>query len=111
MSELTEKQIKARKYYAENAEKIKAQKRDAYNRKVIKPKIVRTRVKTQQKINLAAHVEAPKERALSARERIENYMIEKELSEYSWFKFSVLSKNTSSSSLNNQMKNRDITYE
>ena len=83
MSELTEKQIKARKYYAENAEKIKAQKRSAYKRKVIKPKIVRSRVQSKQKINLAVPVEAPQERTLSARERIENHKIEKELSEYS----------------------------
>ena len=89
MEQLTEKQIKARAYYAENAEKIKQQKRDEYRggNKKIKPtsatkkplniKPISVKPKSDVKPKVVAYVD----RKLSARERIENMKIDMMLSE------------------------------
>ncbi|MFT5852144.1 MAG: hypothetical protein ACI87J_002120 [Colwellia sp.] len=79
MDELTDKQKHARAYYAKNAEKIKAQKREAYNnstgkKTVIKPKIVKARPSSTK----VKSVVKSEERKISVREKIENLKLEQE---------------------------------
>lgn len=82
MDNLTDKQIKARAYYAKNAEKIKAQKREAYKnstgkKMVAKPKVVIAKVNPiSSKEN---SVVSSEERKISIREKIENLKLENEL--------------------------------
>lgn len=91
MINLTEKQRKYREYYAQNAERIKADKRASYNkstkkpRKPSKPKVTLEVKVTKPAIKLVSEPvdDAPyKPRKLSARERIENLKIAKELDCY-----------------------------
>lgn len=104
MEKLTDKQIKARAYYAANAEKIKAQKRDSYSKAVsqtvtpkVKPslplKVIEKRkanpnpkYKTSQAFvistegNSKEHLPEYEDRKISARQRIEDMRMQKELS-------------------------------
>jgi hypothetical protein len=87
MEQLTDKQIKARAYYAKNAGKIKAQKKAIYvkntgiaitKKSTAKPAVVPAHKKLTVKIVVPGNVVPA--RNVSARERIENMRIEKELS-------------------------------
>lgn len=104
MEQLTDKQIKARAYYAKNAEKIKAQKRESYSKSVsrtVKPKVKPSlplkviekrkanpnpKYKTSQAFVISAegnnkeHVPEYENRKISARQRIEDIRMQKELS-------------------------------
>jgi hypothetical protein len=104
MEQLTDKQIKARAYYAANAEKIKAQKREIYNQalsRVVKPKVKpslpikvtekrktnpKPKYKTSQAFvistegNHKEHTPEYEHRNTSARQRIEDIKMKKELS-------------------------------
>jgi hypothetical protein len=89
MEALTDKQLYARAYYAKNAEKIKAQKRDSYNNtvnRIVTPKskspLPKARISPKH-TNAAEvkkeHIPAYEDRKTSARERLENIRIEKEI--------------------------------
>jgi hypothetical protein len=87
MTRLTDKQIKDRAYYAANAEKIKKQKRDNYNkstRKTNNPTNNAVRRIIQKRVSVSLVPDAfseinKKEHSVSAREKIENLRIEREL--------------------------------
>jgi hypothetical protein len=101
MEKLTDKQIKARAYYAKNAEKIKAQKRDSYNNtvnRIITPKsksllTIKVTEKAKEQVSLKhkpynangvekENIPEHEDRKTSVRERIENIKLEKELESY-----------------------------
>ena len=75
MEMLTSKQIDNRRYYAKNAEKIKAQKRASYaKRKKVKP--IR---KTESSEPRVTKVAVETEPVRTARSRIEDFKLAKEL--------------------------------
>ena len=87
MSQLTSKQIANRAYYAKNAEKIKAQKRCAYQ-KTSKTKPAKTRIETvKNKVDTIPERPKPVRKAitqedktkLNIRRRIEDFKLAKEL--------------------------------
>ncbi|MET4696968.1 hypothetical protein [Endozoicomonas lisbonensis] len=85
MENLTKQQKANRVYYAKNAERIKAQKREAYSKgRKIKPKAVRsTQSKPKpKKTSIESHAPVPKNNGVSkleARRRLEDLRIAKEL--------------------------------
>ncbi len=103
MEQLTDKQIKARAYYAKNAEKIKAQKRESYRKSVsrtVKPKVKKDlslkviekrknnpnpKYQTSQAFVINAegnhkeYIPEYEDRKVSARQRIEDMRMQKEL--------------------------------
>ena len=86
MTQLTEKQIKARAYYAANAGKIKKQKREAYeqsvNKKEVSTKIPKNEVVTPAK-KLAKsdepHEVKTQHITLNVRKRIEDLHMQREV--------------------------------
>lgn len=93
MAELTERQLYARAYYAANAERIKAKKRDQYHdgtgkakapivpplMSKPKPTAIKPPVKPKSAQPKPISDEPDRPRVISARERIENLRMDREL--------------------------------